>query len=198
MGYLKMFVSSIWAGIAISIGAIAYLATKNAIFFPIGLFIVIIFNLYLYTGRVPYISGISDFLKLFVMLLGNMLGSFLIGFIIRYCKPSMIDTAMAICQSKLSEGWTLIPLAMLCNVLIFLAVHICKYEEVFPIIKVICVWMATTTFVICGFEHCVANTFYFALAGNYSPLVLLYILSNALCNGIGGVIAYRSLKYISE
>lgn len=198
MNIFKMFISSILAGIAIAIGAIAYLATGNALFFPIGLLIVIMYNLCLYTGRVGYISEFNHFPKLLLMLLGNMMGAFTTGFITRYCKPALIGNAVDLCQRKMIEGWRLIPLAILCNVLIFIAVDLCRHNEIDAVPKMVMVWMATTAFVVCGFEHCVANTFYFALAGKYTWSVLLYVLANALFNGVGGILAFRLLYHVQE
>lgn len=198
MNIINMFISSTLAGIAIAIGAIVYLVTGNALFFPIGLLIVIMYNLCLYTGRVGYISEFNHFPKLLLMLLGNMIGAFATGFITRYCKPALIGNASDLCQRKMIERLGLIPLAILCGALVFIAVDICKHNEVDAVPKMVAVWMATTTFVVCGFEHCIANTFYFALAGKYTWSVLLYILFNALFNGVGCVLAHILLYHVQE
>jgi len=198
MNYIKMFISSILAGIAISIGSIAYLVTQNAMFFPIGLFIVVVYNLHLFTGRVGYISKKSDFPKLLLMLLGNVIGAGASGFITRYCKPALVGNAIVLCERKLAEGVWLIPLAIMCNVLIFVAVDICTRKEVDNIVKIVSLWMATSIFVICGFEHCVANTFYFALSGTISVTAVLYLIANAILNGIGGFLAYVSLYLVQD
>ena len=43
-------------------------------------------------------------------------------------------------------------------------------------------------FVACGFEHCVANMYYFSMAGMWSGKALLYILVMTLGNAAGGVL----------
>lgn len=187
----KIFISSIWAGIAISIGGIAFLCTKQAIFFPIGLLIVCSYQLYLFTGKIPY-AKIHDIPKLIFVFIGNAVGASLMGVAFRYVKPSLTVSAMEICMNKLSEGWKIIPLAMLCNVMIFIAVDFFKTEDILPMFRVFVLWMATTTFVICGFEHCVANAFYFSLAGLFNLNVLIYLVTNMIWNAIGGILIYRS------
>ena len=42
-------------------------------------------------------------------------------------------------------------------------------------------------FIICGFEHCVADMFYFALAGVYTGKSLIAILFIIIGNSIGGL-----------
>ncbi len=52
-------------------------------------------------------------------------------------------------------------------------------------------------FILCGFEHCVANMFYFSVAGCWSGKLLLRLLVMTLGNTVGGVLfplARRWLK----
>lgn len=193
----EIFISSIWAGIAISIGGIAFLCTKQAIFFPIGLLIVCSYQLYLFTGKIPY-AKINDIPKLIFVFIGNAVGASLMGVIFGYAKPTLIESAIEICKNKLAEGWKIIPLAMLCNVMIFIAVDFFKTEDILPMYRVFVLWMATTTFVICGFEHCVANAFYFSLAGLFNLKVLIYLVTNMIWNAIGGILIYRSFYFMVD
>ncbi len=195
---LEIFISSIWAGVAISIGAIAYLCTKQALLFPIGLLIVCAYHLNLFTGKAPYIAGISGIPKLILILFGNIVGATLMGIVFGYAKPTLIVSAMEICRSKLTEGWEIIPLAIMCNVLLFIAVDTFKNENVSHIFRTIILWMATSIFVFCGFEHCIANVFYFSVAGLFNLNVLRYLLLNILFNAIGGILIYQSFYYIID
>ena len=43
-------------------------------------------------------------------------------------------------------------------------------------------------FILCGFEHCVANMYYFSVAGMWSGKTLLYLLVMTLGNAVGGVV----------
>ena len=67
----------------------------------------------------------------------------------------------------------------MCGILIQLAVDLKKKD---PISTILCIM----TFILCGFEHCVANVFYFVCGANHwlaMPYLILYILGNSL----GGV-----------
>ena len=48
--------------------------------------------------------------------------------------------------------------------------------------------MGVIVFILCGFEHCVANMFYFSAANMWSGKALLYMLVMTLGNACGGVI----------
>lgn len=195
--YIKLFISSLYAGVAISIGCIAFLCTKQAIFFPIGLLIVCGYQFNLFTGKIPYAEA-KEVPKLLFIFIGNIIGAMLIGTVFRYAKPTLSIEAIKICETKLSEGWNIIPLAIMCNVLIFTAVDVFNDIDFNIIFRTFVLWMATTIFVICGFEHCVANSFYFALAGMIDINSAIFILNNMVWNAVGGLLIYRSLVFVVE
>lgn len=57
---METFLKAIFAGFLIGIGAIAYLLISNpivgSIFFSIGLFVILVKELNLYTGKVGYLT----------------------------------------------------------------------------------------------------------------------------------------------
>ena len=53
-----------------------------------------------------------------------------------------------------------------------------------PLILFLCV----SVFILSGFEHCVANMFYFAMAGAWSAKTVLYLLIMTLGNSVGGML----------
>ena len=55
-------------------------------------------------------------------------------------------------------------------------------------------------FILCGFEHCVANMFYFSVANAWSGKTVLYLLVMTLGNSCGGLILplCRKLKDRAE
>jgi formate/nitrite transporter FocA (FNT family) len=55
-------------------------------------------------------------------------------------------------------------------------------------------FFATFIFVLCGFEHCVANAFYFSLAGMVNGSAVVYLVKNAVFNAVGGIAAYRLIS----
>ncbi len=49
-------------------------------------------------------------------------------------------------------------------------------------------FLGVMVFILCGFEHCVANMYYFSVAGMWSGKTLLYLLVMTLGNAVGGVV----------
>ena len=45
-----------------------------------------------------------------------------------------------------------------------------------------------SVFILCGFEHCIANMFYFSLAGVWSAKTFGYLLVMTLGNSLGGML----------
>ena len=177
---------SLLAGLAIGIGGTAFLASDSklvgAVLFGIGLYMVCFFKLALFTGKVCYIRGTGYLAR---MLICNFTGAGLMGAVIRFARTELVEKAGTICQAKLAEGWRLLPLGILCNVLIFVAVE--SYSK-----NQYGLFLAVTVFIMCGFEHCIANAFYFAVAAE--PMGVPYVICNAICNAVGGIMCRRCSK----
>lgn len=189
MNTVKLIISSALAGIAIAIGGVAYLVSGQAWTFPIGLFMVCLFELHLFTGKVSTASSVSEIPGLIIMVVSNMLSAMMMGEVMRYAKPQIVDAAVEICTRKMGEGFALIPLAILCNVMIYTAVY--SYNNKRSAVRMFGLFFATFIFVLCGFEHCVANAFYFSLAGMVDGSAVAYLVKNAVFNAVGGIAAYR-------
>ena len=193
----KIIFSPVAAGVAISIGGIAYLKTGNPFLFPIGLFIVCFYGLELFTGRICYYSPKNHNLHCLVLMwLLNTLGAYGTGLVMRLAIPDLTGKAVANAEWKLDSGaFRVIPMAIMCNVLIFVAVDTfrrCKGN----LYGFACLVFATTAFVACGFEHCIANAFYFGMAGEKGADALAFLVVNAIWNAIGGILAMRLLTAI--
>ena len=59
-------------------------------------------------------------------------------------------------------------------------------------------YIAVDGFILCGFEHCIANMFYFSLAGMWSGKALLYILIMTLGNAVGDMVLECVKVYTSK
>ena len=53
--------------------------------------------------------------------------------------------------------------------------------------KLMAVFLPVMVFILSGYEHCVANMFYFTVAGVWSAKTLGYLMRMALGNSAGGV-----------
>ncbi len=63
--------------------------------------------------------------------------------------------------------------------------------------RYIAVFMAVSVFILCGFEHCIANMFYFSLAGSWSLKMLGYLLLMTAGNALGGMLIPLVRKAVS-
>ena len=180
--FRQTIIKSLAAGFLIGLGGTAYLAIDNKIIasfmFSIGLLVICVEGYYLFTGKVSYTNNVSFLL---IILGCNLFAAFLTGEIIAFTQPKLIPHAIDVCRNKMAEGWRVIPLGILCNVLIYFAVE--GYKRRCRELVIMCVM----AFILCGFEHSIANTFYFSLANVIAPW---YILLNIIGNAIGGVIIF--------
>ena len=196
MKSIKTFLLAVLAGMAISIGGIVFLSSESkvvgAIFFTIGLFTVCTFGLNLFTGKVCYAleNKASYILDLVLIWLGNFAGSLLCGFAMRATRfgDTLTQTAVAICEKKLAGSpLSTIVLGIFCNICIFIAVDGYK-KNPHEIGKYLALLFGVTVFILSGFEHCVANMFYFSVAGILNAKMLIFLLQNTLGNVIGGLL----------
>lgn len=207
MKTLTSFVYAVLAGAAIGIGGVAFLSCEStlvgAIFFCVGLFTVCTFGLNLYTGKVCYLFENPPSYLGFLLLVwvGNLAGAALVGYAVRATRIAAIaDRARQLCQTKLGDDlWSIFLLAVFCNVLIFIAVDGFK-NNAHELGKYLGLIFGVTVFILCGFEHCVANMFYFSVANAWGGKTVLYLLVMTLGNSCGGVIVplCRKLKARAE
>ena len=196
MKWFKTFVGGILAGISIAIGGTVFLSLDNkvlgALFFTVGLFAVCTFGFNLYTGKVCYVFD-NDWeyaLGLPVIWFGNLCGAFLTAAAERATRigPALAEKAAALCSVKLGDGpVSIFLLSVFCNVLIWLAVEGFKNNP-HPAGKYLSLFFGVAVFILCGFEHCVANMYYFSMAGMWRWKTLGWVLVMTAGNSVGGVI----------
>lgn len=205
---LKSLFSSILAGMLVAMGGFVYLscvtkfnnAIVGAMLFSIGLFVIVVYKLNLFTGKVCYMlfEDKKYNLNLLIILLGNLIGAALIGYILRItASDALLNVVQSITNGKNNQGLlTSFILAMFCGVMIFLAVDIYKNAEA-PLCKCLGLVLGITVFILCGFEHCVANAFYFSIANCWSWFTFLNLIIMILGNTVGGALfafAIQKLK----
>ena len=204
---LKTFFSSVLAGMLVARGGFVYLSCVNklengaalgAVLFSIGLFVIVVYKLNLFTGKVCYMffEDKKYNLNLLIILLGNIVGAAFVGYLLRVtANDNLLTIATNITTSKNNQGLlTSFILANFCGVMIFLAVDIYKNAES-PICKCLGLILGITVFILSGFEHCVANAFYFSIANAWSWYTLLNLIIMILGNTVGGaVFAYAIQK----
>lgn len=195
MKKIKAFVYSIIGGGSIAIGGAAFLSVESkvvgALFFVVGLFVICTMGFSLFTGKVCYVfeNDAGYALDLLLIWLGNIIGAFIVGEALRATRIAGIsEKAAAMCRMKLDDSLlSIFILAIFCNILIYVAVDGYRNNP-HEIGKYISLFFGVTVFIICGFEHCVANMFYISLARMWSAEALIFILVNSLGNAVGGVL----------
>ena len=195
MRQLKTLILGILAGMSIAIGGTVFLSLDNkvlgAVFFTVGLFAVCTFGFSLFTGKVCYVfeRDAAYALDLPVIWIGNLLGAWLTASLQLMTRigPGLAQKAQGLCETKLSDSLpSIFILAFFCNLMIYVAVE--GYgKNPHEIGKYLSLLFGVTVFILCGFEHCVANMYYFSVAGAWSMKTLLYVLVMTAGNAVGGV-----------
>lgn len=158
------FLISILAGICISFGGLAFLSAGSplgAILFSFGLCCVIVFKMKLFTGMAGIVKFTGkDFLNLFIALIGNIIGCFIIGNLI--AKSSLLpvqDAAQSIIEARISAGFIkCFLLSIGCGFIVDVSVRSAKEN------KWVVLLLGIPTFILCGFPHCIADAFYMSAA----------------------------------
>ncbi|MGN0421716.1 MAG: formate/nitrite transporter family protein [Lachnospiraceae bacterium] len=190
---IKMFLLAVGAGLAISIGGTVYLSVDNKIIgsllFAVGLYAIVLNGLFLYTGKVGYLVVQSDKIEYLGLLaitwLGNLAGTWIGAVAVLNTRIQGIrENAVGICETKLADGpLSIFLLAIFCGILMYIAVDGFKEKEN-PLILFICV----SVFILSGFEHCIANMFYFSIAGAWSLKTIVYLIIMTVGNSLGGMV----------
>lgn len=171
----------ILAGILIGIGGSVYLSCDNkyvgAVLFSVALLCICMRGFALFTGKVGFLVEAhtkADVSALLLSLLGNLVGTFATGTAIRFALPAVGQKAALLCEGKLSQTAleTLIR-AMFCGILMYLAVVIYRKNQ-----SVWGIFFCVPVFILSGFEHSIANMFYFSSSGivSFDAFVYLWIV----------------------
>lgn len=197
----KNILNSFAAGIMISIGGTVYLSCSDkavgAVLFSVALLCICYKEYLLFTGKVGYIVfdyGKSDILNLALGLTGNLISTFICGILIRYAIPALQGRAFNICLLKLEQTlFSAFLKALFCGVLMYMAVSIYKEKN-----SIWGILFCIPVFILSGFEHSVANMFYFSLSGVLTIETAAYILIIVLGNAAGSILMSSIQKYLNK
>lgn len=188
---LRKILDGISAGILISIGGAVFLSCDNryvgAILFSVALLCICMKGYSLFTGKVGYLPekhGKEEFSVLLLGLLGNAIATCLLGMALSYALPAIQETANVICTAKLEQQLlqTLIR-SVFCGILMYLAVSIYRDKN-----SIAGILFCVPVFILSGFEHSIANMFYFGASGIVSLQAFGYIWIVIIGNAIGGML----------
>ena len=180
----------------IAIGGTVFLSIENKVIgaslFSIGLFGVLIYNLNLYTGKIGYLItnfNLKYVKELAITIIGNFIGACSVGFILRYTRiyDNIYSKALILANTKLNDNLlSIFILSIFCGLLMYFAVNGFKKQTDFG--KYLVVYLGVAVFILCGFEHCIANMYYFSVADIWSLKTLGYTGIMVLGNSVGSFI----------
>lgn len=197
LGILKKIIDGVLAGMLISLGGAVFLACYNpdiaymryvgAFFFSLALLCICMRNYSLYTGKIGLIfekHTKEDISVLLLSLLGNAIGTIAFGYLIAWVFPNIKETALTLCAGKLDQGYGFGLLrGILCGILVYLAVDIYRNNK-----STLGILLCIPAFILSGYEHSIADIFYFAASGIASFKAFGYLVMILLGNSIGGML----------
>lgn len=201
-GVLSTFAASYTTGAAVNL-------VKGAVF-PVGLILVVICGAELFTGDCLLIAPLINkdvkplptLKTLGIAYIGNFIGAVLIAVLVVYShsmSDSVAEACVSVAQNKstMNFGYSLLR-GILCNMLVCLAVWGAMASKNAGG-KILAVYLPVFAFVVCGFEHSVANMYYeisgliasaeygISASGlNFGNCLLYCLLPSTLGNVIGG------------
>lgn len=197
MNILTTLKKSIIGGFLIGFGGTVYLNMDNkivaAFLFGLGLFTIINFELNLYTGKIGYLSK-ENWKEILLTLIGNFIGTNLFAFLVLQTRLAgkLKEAVAPAVELKLSDNLlSTFILAIFCGILMSIAVG--TFKKLPNILGTLAVFLCVAVFILAGFEHCVANMFFFALSSSPADYLLTLLVAIA-GNSLGGIAFYRLTK----
>ena len=185
---------SILAGILISIGGIAYMSVGGvigAILFSLGLMTIVTFKYDLFTGKAGLLAtGEISAFELSFIWFGNLIGAMCSGIAVQFFPnaPDLIEKSIAIVEKKASyDPMTNLVLGVFCGMLMYIAVTAFKATGNY----IFCI-APVTVFIMCGFNHCVADMFYICC----NPTQRWWNWSHLIPTTIGNVIGTNLIPFL--
>ncbi len=185
------FFSGILAGAMVGIGGAVYVSCDSkvvgAVLFAVALLTICYMGMYLYTGKIGFLAekfSLDTVYQLLMGILGNFVGATAMGYLVRFARPALAEKAVNSCVTKLSDSFLqAVALGALCGILMYVAVK--TYRENKTVVGIL---FCIPVFILCGFEHSIANMFYFALANMLGGKYFIFIIAVILGNTVGAMI----------
>ena len=212
---LFSFLKGILAGLAIGVGGFLYILMTflipgelgkvlGSILFAVGLFTVCTFQLHLYTGKIGLVYEQKQtktfYISLPIMLLGNAVGAVGLGYLCYFAFRNLdiYQTALGAAYSRLAfntfdDFLSCCVKSLLCGLCVYLAVKSFAYKRI-SVLGTCLLVLFVFIFVYCGFQHCIANMFYFSFANRWCGEAAINLALCILFNSIGPVLGVLVLK----
>ncbi len=213
LSIIKMIILAVAAGFFIALAGFlsvkcSYMVNNTSInkilssfFFSFGLILTVLMKSELFTGNILlFISLFNNKQKLnkilknlIIVYIFNFIGALLFSILIYHSynfDNNLIESFLSLANTKINiDFYKLIILGILCNILVCIAVFLASVANN-TVEKILVIIIPVFIFVALGFEHSVANMFYFSLAKilNNSLSIKSILLNNLLPVTIGNII----------
>lgn len=168
---------AIFAGICIGIAALANLLAPTpivgAFLFCFGLITVLENKGELCTGMFGNCNTLGEWINVLAVWAENMFGALLITLLAAFFMPEL---TLVVYDASIVSVFIK---SVLCGALIHLGVN--GYKKGNKLLLILCVMI----FVLCGFEHCIANIPLIVLGGEQTGTLLICFYVNIIGNAIG-------------
>ena len=170
---------AVFAGMAIALGGWVFLSASNplvgAVIFACGLLAVRIYNLQLFTGKVQFmLTKENPWYYYPLILLCNFSG---VALVVAISYPVVHDAAITLAAAKGAQTiLTAFAKGVGCGMLMSFATY--KNTPLWATV------LGVATFIIAGFNHCIADFYYMLVGSQFSINLLFTILGNI----IGGIL----------
>ena len=200
---IKLFRSSVLAGICIGIAGFGFLASGaqsaaygsavGAVLFSFGLLTVVGYKLKLYTGTAGFINR-NEVGDLFLILFGNIIGCLCVGMLARVSPLGIQEAAQKVLQVRMDCGALKCGLrAIGCGFIMTTAVNFARKGQFLPLL------FGVPLFIVCGFPHCVADAFYFlCVPVAFLKAHILQVLCVYICIVLGNLIGCNLYRIVLE
>ena len=164
---------SIMASLLISLGVYVLLMNNSivgAVLFSLGLFTICKLELNLFTGKCGFIHkfSVSELLSILAI---NLVAGFLVGYIFRFTSASLIvEACNKVNTWDISAGYFI--KSFMCGMIMYLAVLLYNNGTYIGIL------FGVPMFIMCGFQHCIANVIIMGIASTFNFAIILCILGN--------------------
>ena len=200
---IRQLISACLSGILVGIGGTALFSTDQAFIgsflFTFGLFFILMYRLHLFTGKVGYLLGSKRVFAAEVLItwVGNWVGTYAVARLIRLTRlTGVVERARELVAVKLSDTpVSLMILAFFCGMLMYLAVHTYRIAPN-AALQVLAIFLPVLVFAGIGFEHCIANMYFFSLSGAWTVQKWVYLLLITLGNTLGGLFVPVVRQYL--
>ncbi|WP_289050395.1 formate/nitrite transporter family protein [uncultured Acidaminococcus sp.] len=198
MKIFRGLLSAVAAGFCIGLGGAVFLLQTEklvgALLFCVGLYTICEMQFQLFTGRVCYAleQPFWSWFRFPLIWVGNWVGTGLAAGLLGLTRvgPAARQAALVLVQGK--NGDTLLSLFLLgffCNIFVFIAV---EGYRTFPLMlgKYLAIFVGITVFIMSGYEHSIADMFYYFMAGQMDQEALVRLLVITTGNVCGGLTAW--------